>query len=210
MLKQLRKFSAPDDRALKVGISGGIGSGKTAFTNCLAALGGVRFDADEVLRTITGSPGRALTQIREAFGASVWEPGGQLNRAALAKLIFTDPAEKARLECILHPLVWQEMDRVVAPLKPGDVLLAEIPLLTETGNHTRFDCCVMVDAPLEVRLSRLIGGRQLTEAQARARINAQASRVQREAIATFWVDNCGTPEDLNADATALWNLLSRV
>ena len=114
------------------------------------------------------------------------------------------------MESILHPLVWQEMDLVLASLEPGDVLLAEIPLLTETGNHTRFDCCVMVDAPLEVRLSRLIGGRQLTEAQARARINAQASRVQREAIATFWVDNCGTPEDLNAEATALWNLLSRV
>ncbi|WP_308535604.1 dephospho-CoA kinase [uncultured Mobiluncus sp.] len=208
MIKQLRTFSVPDNRALKVAVSGGIGSGKTTFTNCLAALGGVRFDADEVLRAATGPQGCATAQIREAFGAAVWEPGGQLNRAALAQLIFSDPAAKARLEGILHPLVWQEMDRVLAQLGAEDVLVAEIPLLTETGNHTRFDCCVMVDAPLEVRLARLTRDRQLTEAQAHARIDAQASRDQREAIATFWVDNYGTRGDLEADAAALWKILS--
>lgn len=207
MIKQLRTFSVPDNRALKVAISGGIGSGKTSFTNCLASLGGVRFDADEVLRAATGPQGSATAQIRETFGASVCA-GGELNRGALAQLIFSDPAAKARLESILHPLVWQEMDRVLAHLDPGDVLVAEIPLLTETGNHTRFDCCVMVDAPLEVRLARLTRNRQLNEAQARARIDAQASREQREAIATFWVDNCGTPADLDADAAALWKILS--
>lgn len=207
MIKQLRTFSVPDNRALKVAISGGIGSGKTTFTNCLASLGGVRFDADEVLRAATGPQGSATAQIRETFGASVCT-GGELNRGALAQLIFSDPAAKARLESILHPLVWHEMDRVLAHLDPGDVLVAEIPLLTETGNHTRFDCCVMVDAPLEVRLARLTRDRQLTEAQARARIDVQASREQREAIATFWVDNCGTPADLDADAAALWKILS--
>ena len=207
MIKQLRAFSVPDNRALKVGISGGIGSGKTTFTNCLAALGGVRFDADEVLRAATGPQGCATAQIREAFGASVCADG-QLNRSALAQLIFSDPAAKARLEGILHPLVWEDMDRVLVEMEPGDVLVAEIPLLTETDNHTRFDCCVMVDAPLEVRLARLTQDRQLTEAQARARIDAQASREQREAIATFWVDNCTTPADLDADAAALWKILS--
>lgn len=207
MIKQLREFSVPENRALKVGISGGIGSGKTTFTNCLAALGGVRFDADEVLRAATGPQGSATAQIQDAFGASVCA-GGELNRGALAQLIFSDPAAKARLEGILHPLVWEEMDRVLARLEPGDVLVAEIPLLTETGNHTRFDCCVTVDAPMEVRLARLTRDRQLTEAQARARIDAQASRDQREAIATFWVDNCTTPADLDADAAALWKILS--
>ena len=207
MIKQLRTFSVPDDRALKVAISGGIGSGKTTFTNCLASLGGVHFDADEVLRAATGPQGSATAQIREAFGASVCA-GGELNRDALAQLIFSDTAAKARLEGILHPLVWQEMDRVLAQLGPGEVLVAEIPLLTETGNHARFDCCVMVDAPLKVRLDRLTRDRQLTEAQARARIDAQASREQREAIATFWVDNCTTPADLDADAAALWKILS--
>lgn len=208
MIKQLQTFSVPDNRVLKVAISGGIGSGKTTFTNCLASLGGVRFDADEVLRAATGPQGSATEQIRSTFGASVCEPGGGVNRGALAQLIFSDPTAKSRLESILHPLVWQEMDQVLALLEPGDVLVAEIPLLTETGNHTRFDCCVMVDAPLKVRLARLTQDRQLTEAQARARIDAQASREQREAIATFWVDNCGTPAELNTDAAALWKILS--
>ena len=208
MIKQLQPFSIPDYRALRVAISGGIGSGKSAFTRCLIARGGVPFDADEVLRAATGPQGCALAQIRDAFGMEVCEPSGELNRAALAQLIFSDPAAKARLENILHPLVWQEMDRVLAQLGSGEVLVAEIPLLTETGSHTRFDCCVMVDAPLEVRLARLTRNRQLTEAQARARIDTQASREQREAIATFWVDNWGTPAELDADAAALWEIIS--
>lgn len=208
MIKQLQPFSIPDYRALRVAISGGIGSGKSAFTRCLIARGGVPFDADDVLRAATGPQGCALAQIRDAFGAEVCEPSGELDRAALAQLIFSDPTAKVRLENILHPLVWQEMDRVLAQLGPGDVLVAEIPLLVETGSRTRFDCCVIVDAPLEMRLERLTRDRQLTEAQARARIDTQASREQREAIATFWVDNRGTSAELDANAAALWEILS--
>ena len=196
----------PIGRASKVCVSGGIGSGKSALTEALARLGAVRFDADEVLRQATGVGGVALPALREAFGSGVFASDGVLDRAALARVVFADASAKARLESILHPLVWEEMDRVVAGLTLAETLIAEIPLITETGNHGRFDVVIMVDAPVETRVERL-AKRGMTEADARARIGAQATREERESIAHLWVENTGSPADLEDVARELWEIL---
>lgn len=207
MIKQLRDFSLPPDRACKVCVSGGIGSGKSTFTNAIVSLGGVRFDADEVLRVATAPGGVALPLIRDVFGPEVFVPDGTLNRVALASIVFSNSAKKAQLEAILHPLVWQEMDRTVQSLSSDDVLIAEIPLIAETGNHHRFDVVIMVDAPESTRLERLVQNRNMDREDVRARIRAQAKRFEREAIAHIWIDNTGTSESLMADAEEVWRLI---
>lgn len=164
------------------------------------------FDADAVLREVTGLQGAALPELRRVFGKSVFSDADTLNREALADLVFSDSKAKKRLESILHPLLWQEFDRVVAGLLPEAILVAEIPLITETGNAGRFDVVVMVDAPHETRLRRLTEQRHLSVADANARIAAQATRAQRESIAHVWVENTGSPAALEADAEALWQI----
>lgn len=200
----------PHERAWKVCVSGGIGSGKSSFTQALGACGGVIFDADAVLHRATALDGVALAAIREAFGPSVFmghdSGSNTLDRQALAALIFTDSGAKARLEGILHPLLWQVLDQVVAELPPEAILVAEIPLITETGNVGRFDVVVMVDAPHETRIKRLTASRGMSETSARERIAAQATRAQREAIAHVWVENTGSKADLENAARQLWGI----
>ncbi|MCV0001686.1 dephospho-CoA kinase [Mobiluncus mulieris] len=230
----------PIDRAWKICVSGGIGSGKSTLVRALGDCGAEVFDADAVLRSATAPGGVALPALRQAFGSGVFtrcHPSGDLDtvtvrhpdidrasetkakpgdgtgtdtdsdtldRAALAALIFADPGAKARLEGILHPLLWQDFDRVVAALPPEAILVAEIPLVTETGNAGRFDVVIMVDAPHETRIKRLATGRAMNETSARERIAAQATREDRAAIAHVWVENTGSKADLSGAARWLW------
>lgn len=130
-----------------------------------------------------------------------------LNREALADLVFSDSKAKKCLESILHPLLWQDFDRVVAGLPPEAILVAEIPLVTETGNAGRFDVVIMVDAPHETRIKRLATGRGMSETSARERIATQATREERAAITHVWVENTGSAAELSAVAKQLWDAM---
>lgn len=216
MIETLRDFPLPQDRALKVCVTGGIGSGKSAFTKALVSLGGVPFDADDVTRRATAVGGSALPQILAAFGTTIFERSVQnidevnrplhLDRKALAKIVFQDEAARKRLEEILHPLVWEEMDRLLQNFHFGEVMVAEVPLIAETGNHSKFDCLITVDSPVKTRLERLVQERGMEPEGARSRIEAQATDSQRREISHFWVENTGTVSELYEDAATVWEM----
>lgn len=188
--------------ALRVALTGGVGAGKSTLGHQLAEFGAHRIDADRIAREVVepGSPGLAAIVAR--FGPSVLDGRHQLDRAVLGRHVFSDDAARADLDAILHPLIAERAERQMAAAPAGAIIVYEIPLLVETG-RTRFDVVVTVEADLQLRLSRL-RSRGWTDADARARIAAQASDEQRRAIADEVVDNGGTPDRLRDAASALW------
>lgn len=196
------------ERQLRVAVTGGVGSGKSALGTVLAEFGAVRIDADVLAREVVepGTPGLAAVVGR--FGSSVIRDG-QLDRAALAAVVFADPRARADLNAITHPLVGLRSRELMDAAPPGAVIVYELPLLVENGRSGDFDAVVVVEAPLAVRLDRL-AARGLDEAAARARIAAQATDAQRRSIADFVVSNAGSPDDLRAAAHALWVDLTRM
>lgn len=197
------------ERQLRVALTGGVGSGKSALGTALAELGAVRIDADVLAREVVapGTPG--LAAVIERFGASVAADDGGLDRPALAAVVFADPRARAELNAITHPLVERRSRELMDAAPAGAIIVYEVPLLAETGRSGDFDAVVVVEAPLAVRLDRL-AGRGLAEAAARARIAAQATDAQRRGIADFVVVNAGSPDDLRAAARTLWDDLSRL
>jgi dephospho-CoA kinase len=196
---------------LRVGLTGGIGSGKSEVSKRLAAHGAVVLDADKAAREVVepGTPG--LGQIAAAFGTEVLQPDGSLDRARLAGIVFADEAARARLNGIVHPLVhdWMraaEAKAVQAAGTDGDgvVVVHDVPLLAEGGRAGEFDVVIVVDVPPDVQVERLAGVRGMTPEQARARMAAQASREQRLAVADIVIDNSGTLEDLDKRVTEVW------
>lgn len=187
----------------------------------------VLFDADAQLRLATAPGGVALLRIFEVFGKGVFSvvphpgeapprasgaaaipvAGLELDRAALAKVIFSDPKKKQALESILHPLVWQGLEDLAPRLRPDGILVAEIPLVTESRHQNRFDVIVTVDAPLETRLQRL-EARGLSRENALNRIATQATEEQRRAITHLWVRNEDGLDQLSKDAKCILGLLS--
>lgn len=203
MIRVLRELPARPAKHVRVGVSGGIGSGKSVLTAELGKLGALIFDADEVVRRAIEPGGKAYNRLRALLGTEV-KPGESLNRVA-ARRIFAEPQLKAAFEAILHPLVWQELDEITDRMPDEEVLVAEIPLLTETGNHDRFDAVITVDAPVEERLRRTVESRHFTPDEVRARISNQADTSARQAITHLWVDNVGDESALCEDAAELWN-----
>ena len=193
---------------LRVALTGGVGSGKSALGSELASLGAVRLDADVLAREVVaaGSPG--FDAVVERFGPAVVAVDGELDRPALAALVFSDAAARADLNSIIHPLVGRRSNELMAAAPAGAVIVYEIPLLAETGRTEDFDVVVVVEADLQVRLRRL-AERGLDEASARARIGAQATDAERRAIADIVVSNNGTPADVQAAAVGLWEDLRR-
>lgn len=193
----LRPVVLPVERAVRIGVSGGIGCGKSTLTAALAGRGAVVADADVLARQVVepGSPG--LAAVAAAFGPGVLAADGSLDRARLAHLVFADPTARTRLEGIIHPLVAAAAEQVLASAPPGAPAVYDVPLLVENAMGGLFDVVVMVDAPLELRLERL-GGRGMSRTEALARIAAQASVGQRREASTIWVDNAGTREDLRS------------
>ena len=198
---------------LRVGLTGGIGSGKSAVSERLAALGAVVLDGDKAARAVVepGTPGLAL--IAETFGPGVLRGDGSLDRAKLAGIVFSDEAAREKLNAITHPLIHRHIqaaeEAAVQAGGPDTVIVHDIPLLAEGQRSAGFDVVVVVDVPAEVQVSRL-AGRGLPEDQARARMAAQASREQRLAIADIVIDNSGTLEDLDRRVSEVWSdLLSR-
>ena len=194
---------------LQVGLTGGIGAGKSTATARLAALGAVVIDADVLAREAVAPGTAGLAAVVRAFGAEVLAPDGSLDRAALAARVFADPAARQRLEAIVHPEVARRRAELVAAA-PGDaVVVHDIPLLVEMGLTAGLDLVVVVDAAQEVRLRRLVEGRGLDEEQARSRIAAQAERAERLAIADVVLDGGGAVSQLQAQVDRLWERLWR-
>lgn len=188
---------------LRVGLTGGIGSGKSTVAGRLAEHGAIVIDSDVLAREVVepGSPG--FTGVVEAFGDRVVGPDGSLDRGALAKLVFGDAEARSRLNAIVHPLVGARAAELVAAAPPEAVLVHDIPLLVENGLGPGFHLVIVVDTPVDVRVERLVE-RGLTEDDARARIAAQATDEQRRAAADVWLDNSGWPEEVQAAVDALW------
>jgi dephospho-CoA kinase len=199
---------------LRVGLTGGIGSGKSEVSGRLADHGAVLIDADVAAREVVvpGSPG--LARIAAAFGDGVLRPDGSLNRDRLGEIVFGDPALRTQLNEIVHPLVreWMaaaERAAVLAAPPPGPVVVHDVPLLAESRGRAGFDVVIVVDVPPEVQVERLVRLRGMAPEQARARMAAQASREQRLAVADVVIDNSGSLDDLDARVADVWAALQR-
>jgi dephospho-CoA kinase len=189
---------------LSIGLTGGIGSGKSTVATHLAARGAVIVDADRIAREVVepGTPG--LAAVVEAFGEAVLGADGRLDRPVLAAVVFADPQARARLDAIVHPLVRARAAELAAAAPAGAVVVHDVPLLVETGKWESYDLVLVVEADLETRVARLVQ-RGLTEADARARIAAQATDEQRRAVADVVLDNSGPPEQLAAQVDRFWS-----
>jgi len=187
-----------------VGLTGGIGSGKSLVAELLAERGATIIDADVLARLAVapGTPGLASVVAR--FGQGVVSPDGSLDRAALGRVVFGDPEARRDLEAIIHPAVRARAAALTAAAPAGAVVVQVIPLLVETGQQDAFDKVVVVDVDPDVQLSRITARDGLTEAEARARLRAQATRDARLAAADVVLHNNGTPEDLAAAVDRLW------
>lgn len=191
---------------MRIGLTGGIGSGKSTVSKVLAGLGAVIVDADLIAREVVepGTPG--LAAIRAEFGAEVLQPDGSLDRPALGAVVFADPERRRALEAITHPLIGQRTQELFAQAPTDAVVVHDMPLLVELGQtDDGYHLMLIVDVPEEVRLTRLVEQRGMTEADARARIGAQATDAQRREAADVLLDNSGTPEELTESLTSLWH-----
>jgi dephospho-CoA kinase len=193
---------------MRVGLTGGVASGKSAVSAILEDLGAVVIDADALAREVVepGTPG--LAAVVEEFGPDVLTEDGALDRGRVGALVFTDPLRRAALEAIIHPLVRARAREIEAGAPPGAVVVHDIPLLVETGQAGDFDAVVVVDVPEETQVERAMRDRGWTEAEARARIASQATREDRLAVATYVVDNSRTREDLRRRVTEVFEQLS--
>jgi dephospho-CoA kinase len=188
---------------LRIGLTGGIGSGKSTVSSLLAARGAVVVDADLIARAVVepGTPG--LAAVVDAFGTGVVADDGSLDRPALAAVVFADPDARARLDAIIHPLVRARSHELVAGVAPDAVVVDDVPLLVETGQAGSYDLVLVVEANAETRVARLVQ-RGLTASDARARMAAQATDEERRAVADVVLDNSGTPAELEARVERFW------
>ena len=193
---------------LKVGLTGGIGSGKSTVSARLAEHGAVVIDADLLAREVVAAGTPGLAEIVTAFGPDVVGPDGELDRAEMGRRVFGDDQARARLEQIIHPRVRARAAEIEAAAGDDAIVVHDIPLLVETGQAGSFDVVLVVDAPPDVQVQRLVEHRAMSEEEARSRIAAQAGREQRLAAADHVLSNDGSLEQLQAAADQVWDDLS--
>jgi dephospho-CoA kinase len=190
-----------------VGLTGGIGSGKSTVSSMLAARGAEIIDADAITREVQQPGSAVVNAIAERFGDEVLDTERGLIRARLAEIVFSDPGALQELNKIVHPAVGAEINRRVNLLASHDrIVVLDIPLLTENPRY-RLQAKIVVDVPVDVQVDRLVRYRGFTEDDARARIVRQASREDRLRDADFVIDNAGTIDDLGPQIAALWEWL---
>lgn len=195
---------------VRVGLTGGIASGKTAVSDLLAARGAVIIDADLLAREVVrpGTPG--LAAVVERFSAEVLAADGSLDRAALGEIVFSDAAARRDLEAIIHPAVRARAAEIEAAAPADAVVVQVIPLLVETGQASHFDLCVVVDVDTPTQLDRLCGRNATTTEDAEARIAAQVGREERLAAADVVIDNNGPRPALDIQVDELWIRLREI
>jgi dephospho-CoA kinase len=189
---------------LKIGLTGGIASGKSVVASRLAELGAVLVDADALARDVVepGTPG--LASVVEAFGPDMLDAGGRLDRARLGSVVFGNPSQLAVLNGIVHPLVRDAAAGIIAAAPAGAIVVQDIPLLVETGQGSGFHLVIVVDAPDDVRIGRMLEHRRMSAEDARSRMAAQASREQRLAAADVVLDNSGSLASVTSQVDLLW------
>ncbi|NKI41307.1 dephospho-CoA kinase [Streptomyces physcomitrii] len=194
---------------LKVGLTGGIGAGKSEVSRLLVGHGAVLIDSDRIAREVVapGTPG--LAAVTEAFGTEVLAADGSLDRARLGGIVFADPEKLAALNAIVHPLVGARSAELQRAAGADAVVVHDVPLLTENGLAPLYDLVVVVDASPETQLERLVALRGMSEEDARARMAAQATREQRREIADLVVDNDGELPALRARVEEVWAELAK-
>jgi dephospho-CoA kinase len=192
--------------AVTVGLTGGIGSGKSTAARMLESKGAVLVDADAIAREVVEPGGPAYGAVVERFGGAVVAPDGTIDRKALAEIVFHDPEALADLNAATHPVIGQLMvERRAAAEAAGAVVVMDIPLLKATHRQQLgFDVVVVVDAPVDVAVTRLVGQRGFDRADAEARLAAQISREERRALADVVLDNSGDVDSLQAQVDRLW------
>lgn len=193
---------------LRVGLTGGIASGKSTVSALLAGLGAVIIDSDLLAREVVAAGTPGLAQVVDEFGPGVLTPQGELDRPEVGRIVFADPDARRRLEAIIHPLVFERIVELEAGAATDDVVVHDIPLLVESGRADTFDAVIVVDAPVQLQLHRMVTDRGMSPDDARARIEAQATREQRLAIATHVIDNSSTLDDLDQRVRTVWSQLT--
>jgi dephospho-CoA kinase len=189
---------------LRVGLTGGIGSGKSTVAGRLAEHGAVLIDSDQIAREVVAPGTDGLAEVVTAFGDSVLTPDGALDRPALAAVVFADDEARARLNAIVHPRIGARTASLTAAAAPDAVVVHDVPLLVENGLAPMYHLVIVVHTPTEQRVRRLVRDRGMREEDVLARIAAQASDARRRAVADVWLDNAGTPDQVLAAADDLW------
>jgi dephospho-CoA kinase len=193
---------------MRVGLTGGVASGKSTVSQMLVELGAVLIDGDALAREVVarGTPG--LAEVVEEFGEELLTPEGDLDRPALGRIVFSDEAARRRLEAITHPLIFERYAELEAAASPEDLVVHDIPLLAESGRADSFDEVIVVDAPAELQIERMTGHRGWTREEAESRIAAQATREDRLAIASYVIENTGTLDELRARVVQVYRELT--
>ncbi|MEU2433407.1 dephospho-CoA kinase [Streptomyces sp. NPDC007861] len=192
---------------LKVGLTGGIGAGKSEVSRLFVSYGAVLIDADRIAREVVepGTPG--LAAVVEAFGPEILAADGTLDRPKLGSIVFADEARRAELNAIVHPLVGARSAELEAAARADAVVVHDVPLLAENGLAALYDLVVVVDASPETQLDRLVRLRGMSESDARARMAAQVTREERRAVADLVIDNDGPLELLEPQVREVWAIL---
>jgi dephospho-CoA kinase len=193
---------------MRVGLTGGIASGKSTVSEILTELGAVLIDGDKLAREVVerGTPG--LAQVVEAFGPEILTAEGDLDRPKLGQIVFNDEARRKVLEGIVHPLVFERYAALEAAAPADGVVVHDIPLLAESGRADTFDAVIVVETPPEVQVERMLRDRGWTREDAESRIAAQATPEQRRAIATYLIVNDGSLADLRTRVEEVWAALT--
>lgn len=194
---------------LRVGLTGGIGAGKSEVSRRLAAQGAMIIDADLIAREVVAPGTAGLAAVIEAFGPDVLGSDGALDRVRLGDIVFADQEKLARLNAIVHPLVGARMRELEDAAGSGAVVVHDVPLIAENGLADAYDLIVVVDVPPRIQLDRLARLRGMSREQVQARMAAQASREQRLSIADIVVDNSGSLAELDRQVGELWSELRR-
>ena len=190
---------------LRIGLTGGIGAGKSTVSSTFSDLGGIVVDGDVIAREVVEPGTEGLAKLVDAFGRDILQEDGALNRPALAAVAFSDDEKRQTLNGIVHPLVAHRRSQLIEAAATDAVIVEDIPLLVESQMAPMFPLVIVVNADAELRVKRLIEYRGFTEQDARARIAAQATEEQRRAVADVWLDNSGTAGALVEQARGLWH-----
>ncbi|MFC4784683.1 dephospho-CoA kinase [Nocardioides sp. MAHUQ-72] len=193
---------------MRVGLTGGVASGKSTVSTMFAELGAVVIDADQLAREVVAPGTDGLAEVVAAFGPGVLTAEGGLDRPAMGAIVFADTEKRRVLESIIHPRVRARGAEIEAEAPAGAVVVHDIPLLAETGQADNFDAVVVVDVPTDVQVDRMTRLRGMSPEDASARIAAQASREQRRAVATYVIENTGTLEDLRRAVAEVFDKLA--